>query len=114
MPILKPQPTLEDFQRYVSELEVERGFADQEVLQKCLLLGEEVGELFKAIRKREKMSVDVNAEIGDVEEEVADILVMLCSIANRLDVNIERAFRVKEEINKTRKWAKASLASPDH
>jgi hypothetical protein len=29
---------------------------------------------------------------------------MLCSIANRFDVNLEQAFRDKEEINKKRKW----------
>lgn len=52
MPSLKSNPTLSDLQRYVSELEQERGFAHQDVLQKCLLLGEEVGELFKTIRKR--------------------------------------------------------------
>lgn len=53
MPILKENPTLNDFQIYVTELEKERGFSQEPVLQKCLLLGEEIGELFKAIRKQE-------------------------------------------------------------
>lgn len=29
---------------------------------------------------------------------------MLCAIANRLDVDLERAFRDKERINETRVW----------
>ncbi len=33
-------------------MEDKRGFTKQGVLQKCLMLGEEVGELFKAIRKK--------------------------------------------------------------
>jgi hypothetical protein len=45
---LKSEPTLTDIQLYIAELEVERGFANQDVLKKCLMLGEEVGELFKA------------------------------------------------------------------
>lgn len=107
MPTLESQPTLLKYQQYVTELENERGFADQNVLEKCLLLGEEVGELFKAIRKKTNISIDVKADVGDVDEEIADIFIMLCSIANRLDVNIEQAFREKEEINKSRKWAKS-------
>jgi NTP pyrophosphatase (non-canonical NTP hydrolase) len=72
--------------------------------QNCLLLGEEVGELFKAIRKSAKMRIDRNSKIGTVEEEIADIIIFLCSIANRLNINIEQAFRDKEEINKLRSW----------
>lgn len=37
---LKTEPTLADFQVYVKELELERGFSDQTALEKCLLLGE--------------------------------------------------------------------------
>lgn len=104
MPILKNTPNLSDFQSYVKELEVERGFIDQNVLQKCLLLGEEIGELFKAIRKLERIKIDVNSESTTVSEELADILIYLCAIANRYDINLEEAFRKKEEINHLRTW----------
>lgn len=104
MPTLKSSPTLIDIQKYVAELEHERGFARQGVLEKCLLLGEEIGELFKAIRKHQNISHDINSKFGAVGEEIADILIMLCSVANRLDVDIEGSFRAKEEVNKTRKW----------
>lgn len=104
MPELKPQPTLKDFQEYVIRLEEERGFTDDTLLQRSLLLGEEVGELFKAIRKAEKMGVDPESIIGSVDEELADILIFLCSIANRLGIDLEKAFREKEEVNKRRIW----------
>ncbi len=102
--ILKDSPAIKDFQVYVNELEHERGFIDQNVLEKCLLLGEETGELFKAVRKAIKLKTDVNATVGSVKEELADILIYLCSIANRFDIDLEQAFREKEEINKKRKW----------
>lgn len=104
MPHLKEKPTIGDFQEYVRDMEVERGFSEQPVIQKCLLLGEEVGELFKAIRKSENVSTDPNSKIGTIEEEISDILIMLCSVANKTGVDIEKAFRAKEEKNKTRVW----------
>ena len=101
---LKADPTLGDFQDYVRKLEDERGFTQQNAIEKCLLLGEEMGELFKAVRKTMKLKTDVNANIGPVDEEIAEILIYLCSIANRFDIDIEQAFRRKEEHNKKRTW----------
>jgi len=105
MPMLKEKPTLKNFQKYVKELEIERGFEKEAVIVKCLLLAEEVGELFKAIRKKDKViKVDHNSKSGSVDEELADIIIYLCAIANRFDIDLEQAFRDKEEINKQRTW----------
>jgi NTP pyrophosphatase (non-canonical NTP hydrolase) len=104
MPTLPNHPKIQNFQQYVAEMELERGFNDQTVLQKCLLLGEEVGELFKAIRKNSNMKLDLNSKVGSVDEELADILIYLCAIANKLDVDLETAFRDKEQANKSRTW----------
>ena len=104
---LTERPTLADIQQYVREMENERGFSSNTVTQNCLLLGEEVGELFKAIRKAEKMHIDQKSKVGTVEEEIADIVIYLCSIANRFNIDIEQAFRDKEEINKKRSWSSA-------
>ena len=101
---LKANPTLKDFQEYVKELELQRGFANQNAIEKCLLLGEEMGELFKAVRKAMNLKTEVNAQVGSVKEEIADILIYLCAIANRFEIDIEQAFREKEIINKKRKW----------
>lgn len=104
MPILKDKPTLKEIQVYVKELETERGFKDISKVQNCLLLGEEVGELFKAVRKTEKMKTDLNSSFTSVEEELADIIIYISSIANQYNIDLELAFRNKEEINKKREW----------
>ena len=52
--LLKDQPTFKDFQEYVHQLELELGFIEQNVLQKCLMLGEEIGELFKQFVKKKR------------------------------------------------------------
>jgi len=107
MPELRSNPTLADFQRYVTQLEQERGFAEQTLLDKCLLLGEEVGELFKAVRKSEGLLIDEDSPVGEIGEELADILIFLCAIANRTGLDLEAAFRSKEEHNHTRTWKPA-------
>ena len=104
MPHLREQPNLKDFQQYVQELEIERGFDDQTVIEKCLLLGEEIGELFKAVRKSEKLKIDKNSQFTFVKDELADIMIYTCAIANRYNIDLEEAFRSKEEINKKRSW----------
>ncbi|WP_114765024.1 MazG nucleotide pyrophosphohydrolase domain-containing protein [Vibrio rhodolitus] len=104
MPELKPAPTLPDFQDYVAQLEVERHFADQPVLEKCLLLGEEMGELFKAVRKTQGIALDPQSKVGEVSDELADIFIYLCSIANRYEIDLEQAFLAKEKKNKLRNW----------
>lgn len=104
MPVLRQNPTLRDYQVYVSQLENERGFAQQGPIEKCLLLGEEVGELFKSVRKSQKIGVDEKSKIDSVANELADVLIYLCSIANRFDVDLEAAFLAKEEENKNRSW----------
>lgn len=106
MPDLNNKATLKDYQRYVHELEVERGFIDQTVLMKCLMMGEEMGELFKAIRKQEGIKLDhTNARVGTIDEELVDLFIFICSIANKYGIDLEGAFLGKEEINKQRLWS---------
>ena len=51
-------------------------------------LGEEVGELFKAVREGE-----------GIEEEIADVFAWLLSVANVLGVDVEEAFFKKYRID---------------
>ncbi|MBC7471705.1 MAG: pyrophosphohydrolase [candidate division SR1 bacterium] len=104
MPDLKSNPTLSNYQNYISEMIIERGFTENSILQNSLMLGEEVGELFKAIRKAEKMWIDSNSDIHNIEEEMADVFIYLCTLANQYNIDLEKAFRNKEEINKKRIW----------
>jgi NTP pyrophosphatase (non-canonical NTP hydrolase) len=103
---LPQNPTLADVQQYVIYMEKERGFSGIGVTEQALLLVEEVGELCKVIRKHHtSMGIDVNKQYDfDAAGEIADVLIMLTAVANRLDIDIERAFREKEEQNKQRTW----------
>jgi NTP pyrophosphatase (non-canonical NTP hydrolase) len=105
MPTLPDNPTMKDFQAYIRQMEGERGFTDQTPVEKCLLLGEEVGELFKAVRKCSGIKMDIQTDCGSIDLELADILIYLGAIANRYDIDLEQAFRKKEEINKQRTWS---------
>lgn len=91
-------------QRYVDATAKERGFDKQNALEKCLILGEEVGELFKAIRKEEKIPIGLHSKVGTISEELADVLMYVCSIANYYGVDLEKAFRDKDKLNSTRVW----------
>lgn len=104
MPHLGTDPTLKELQSYVAQLEGERGFESQTVLDKCLLLGEEIGELFKAIRHSKGLLIDPTSSVGEVGDELADVLIYVCAIANRCSVDLEAAFRKKEAHNHQRTW----------
>ncbi len=69
-------------------------------------MGEEVGELFKAVRKSEGLSIDSNSTFTEIGDELTDIIIYLCAIANRKNIDLESAFREKEEKNKQRIWKK--------
>ena len=102
---LKNHSTLKDIQEYVRQLEAERGFdTTSSNIQVALQLGEEIGELYKAIRKEEKMRVDSNSTCTSIKEELADILIYISALANRYGIDLEKAFREKEERNKQRQW----------
>ncbi len=101
---LKENPTMADFQQYVKEMKAERGFRVEPIYE-CCLLAEEVGELISAVRKNTKGgSIGSGSVAGNVKLELADVLIYLCSIANIHGINLEEAFREKEEINKQRTW----------
>ncbi|MBN2675919.1 MAG: hypothetical protein JXR30_01565 [Alphaproteobacteria bacterium] len=69
---------------------------------------EEVGELAAAIRRTHATGhSDANkAKDNDIAGELADVLMFLLNIANMYKVNLEDAFREKEEKNKKRVWVK--------
>ena len=102
---LRSSPTLSDFQRYVMEMKQERGFNTTDKFYECCLFAEECGELISAVRKNNKKgSVGSGSQIGNIAEELADVFIYICSLANMHGIDLEQAFRDKEEINKTRTW----------
>jgi|TARA_R100000455_G_C6272321_1_gene129058 NTP pyrophosphatase (non-canonical NTP hydrolase) len=97
--------SLRDLQVYIKEVEEQRGFAKETALEKCLLLGEEVGELFKAVRLKVGLGTDAQSGTHDVSMELADVLSFVVAIANRFEVDLAVAFEAKEKINSRRTWS---------
>jgi len=101
---LKTGASLRDLQEYVRVHFRERGFDHHAVVQECLLLCEEVGELAKAVRKASGMTTDANSQFGEIPHELADILWVMTAIANMYGIDLESAFKEKEAINHARRW----------
>lgn len=101
---LQSNPSIEDFQKYVANMMAERGFDSHDVTGQFLQFCEEVGELAKAIRKTEGKAMDAKSHVGTVAEELADTFIYLLYFCNYFGVNLEQAFRDKEEVNKKRTW----------
>ncbi|MEN9604555.1 MAG: hypothetical protein RJB39_240 [Candidatus Parcubacteria bacterium] len=97
---------MQDYQQYIREMVVERGFDKESLPEIFMLFTEECGELAKAIRKSASgLKTDNNSEIFKLEQEAADVFIYLLDICNHLNIDLEKAFRDKEEINKQRTWA---------
>ncbi len=108
---LPEQPTLKDLQSYIHALEVDKGWQEQDMVTTAFFLGEELGELFKAIRYYNKMDHDPNRPVDDdLAGELADCLNYLLAIANRADIDLEKAFRDKNRKNEARTWIKTDAA----
>ena len=102
--ILKPNPTLRDLQSYVAKMTKERGFDEETVAEKFMLLLEECGEMAKAARKTQNIKSDKNSELFHLEHETADVFIYLLDICNHFGIDLEKAFRDKEKVNKKRIW----------
>jgi NTP pyrophosphatase (non-canonical NTP hydrolase) len=102
---LKDDPTLKELQAYLAEVCQERGWTKDSPSEKFVLFIEEVGELAKAMRKTAGL-YEERAKQHDMslEEEFADVLSYLLDLANCYQVDLEKAFRAKEEINQSRTW----------
>jgi NTP pyrophosphatase (non-canonical NTP hydrolase) len=102
---LKDEPTLKDLQAYVAQICQERGWTKDSPPEKFVLFIEEVGELAKAMRKTAGL-YEEKAKPRDIslEEEFSDVLSYLLDLANLYQVDLEQAFRAKEQVNQARKW----------
>ena len=79
------------------------GFND-DVQKKFMMLIEEVGELAKASRKHAGMGYAEDARDQDVAGEAANVFIVFLHLCSLLGVDLEQAFREKEERNKKRVW----------
>jgi NTP pyrophosphatase (non-canonical NTP hydrolase) len=103
--ILPDNPTIQDYQAYIAKMVKVRGFDKNTIAEEMLLFAEEFGELAKVVRKSSGMRTDETAVHSSAEDELADVFNYLLNIANLLGVDLEVAFRKKEEKNKLRTWS---------
>jgi NTP pyrophosphatase (non-canonical NTP hydrolase) len=96
--------SLPRIQDYVAKMEAERGLDKQDLPSQCLKLGEEIGELYRAVRKLQGQPQDPAGRAADIGDEAVDALILLMSIVNRCGINLEDAFRAKEARNESRVW----------
>lgn len=108
---LQPAAAMSAYQAYIKQLEAHHGWTDVSLIENCFLMGEELGELFKAVRKVNRFYDQADAPatehselVADVGEEIVDVFNYLIAIANRLDIDIERAFIEKNTKNLSRSW----------
>jgi len=103
---LSATPTLKELQRYLALVCQERGWTKDSPAEKFVLFIEEVGELAKAMRKAAGL-YEEQAKQRDIslEEEFADVLSYLLDLANCFHIDLEDAFRAKEQVNQSRTWA---------
>ena len=103
---LKDKPQIKDFQEYIKLQAKERGWDKNNPLEIFLLFSEEVGELAKAIRNKMELYHEPGKKIASNElaDEFADVFSYLLDLANQFDIDLEKAFRAKEEKNLKRTW----------
>ena len=89
---LKPG-TIKHLQEYSVAKINERGFEDENLHERLLLLTEEIGELVKACRKLSGIKVDSKKEyLHSAGEELADVLNMTFAVGIELGLDIEKEF----------------------
>lgn len=107
--VLPPIPTgasLTELQSFLRQMVRVRGFENESVRDKLLLMLEEFGELAKGFRLQAGLKVHVTKRglRSKVAEELVDCLIYLLDIANMLGIQMAGALRAKEAVNKRRKW----------
>jgi NTP pyrophosphatase (non-canonical NTP hydrolase) len=85
-------------QEYIKQFD----FNPDKKIDYFLKLTEEVGELAETIRKDLRIKDNGNIK-GTTEEELCDVLYYVVALANVYEIDLERNFRLKDEMNKI-KW----------
>jgi NTP pyrophosphatase (non-canonical NTP hydrolase) len=105
MPTIPNKPTLSDLQFHIKKIGEERGWDKNNHLEIFLLLSEEFGELAKAVRNHTGLYTEkAKNNKYELEEEFADVLNYIFDLANYFNIDLEDAFRKKDEANKKRIW----------
>jgi NTP pyrophosphatase (non-canonical NTP hydrolase) len=94
-----PNPAVQAFQKYYKRAALQRGYANESARDTLLLMVEEVGELARAIRKREKITRHGSTIRENEALELADVFIYVVHLANVLGINLSDVVKQKEFIN---------------
>jgi len=97
--------SLKKLQGHVWQMNHERGFNIEDPSKKLVMLMEEVGELAKAVRKTAGLKFTETTRTAELEEEIADVQIILLGLASMLDIDMFNAVSKKEEQNEKRTWS---------
>lgn len=113
---IKQTDSLEQLQEYFRLMMIKRGFSKESAQDTLLVMVEEVGELAKALRKVSGIGIDNKrlAEYGNLQHEMADVLICLLILANKCNINLIQALQEKEKINCGRIWVRSeNITAPN-
>lgn len=96
--------SLKELQKYIWQMNIDRGFDTETASDKLVLLVEEAGELAKAIREISGIKFSESTKRTNIEEELADVQIVLLGLASMLKVDIFDAVVAKEQKNSKRNW----------
>ena len=102
MPLAHPEPpapALRAFQEYYKRAAIQRGYTKEHPKDCLLLMVEEVGELARALRKREKLVRHGSYVNSNEAHELADVFLYVVHMANILGLDLANVVREKEFIN---------------
>ncbi|WP_338766114.1 MazG nucleotide pyrophosphohydrolase domain-containing protein [Bernardetia sp. ABR2-2B] len=112
MPKLPQTNDLKDFQSYIKELCIERGWDKNSPSELFLLFSEEVGEVAKAIRNHTNLHTQKSQNSEEkyqktkveLASELADVLNYLLDISNHFEIDLAQSFKDKNTENENREW----------
>jgi NTP pyrophosphatase (non-canonical NTP hydrolase) len=94
-----PAPALKAFQEYYRRAALQRGYAKEGPKDCLLLMVEEVGELARAVRRREKLVRHGSYSDSSEAQELADVFLYVVHMANVLELDLAHIVRDKEILN---------------
>ncbi len=94
-----PRPALAAFQHYYRRVALQRGYESESPKDCLLLMVEEVGELAREIRRRDRLVRHGPSSQSSESKELADIFLYVVHMANVLDVDLSKVVQEKELIN---------------
>jgi NTP pyrophosphatase (non-canonical NTP hydrolase) len=94
-----PAPALNAFQEYYKRAAIQRGYTKEQPKDCLLLMVEEVGELARALRKREKLVRHGSYKGSNEAHELADVFLYVVHMANVLDLDLASIVQEKEIMN---------------